>query len=78
MDGSDITLEVDPDESIPVTQMQEAEVDQAQEAEVDQAQEADQEDQAQEEEDHELPIQTPPLKGKFVPFQGKGYVLGGR
>jgi hypothetical protein len=61
MDGSDITLEVDVDESIPVTNV---------EADADQHEEAEEVD--------ELPIQTPPLKGKFVPFQGKGYVLGGR
>ena len=73
MDGSDITLEVDPDESIPVTQpFADHQNDQAQD---DHAQEADQDEQQEED---ELPIQTPPLRGKFVPFQGKGYVLGGR
>lgn len=74
MDGSDITLEVDVDESIPVTHTDHhAHADQG-----DHAQEADEADEADEEDEDQLPIQTPPLKGKFVPFQGKGYVLGGR
>jgi len=69
MDGSDITLEVDVDESVPVSHTDDhAHADQYQQDEDQQ----DQQDQDQ------LPIQTPPLKGKFVPFQGKGYVLGGR
>lgn len=71
MDGSDITLDVDPDESIPVSQAQEADVDQH-------GHEDEQTQEAQEDQQDELPIQTPPLRGKFVPFQGKGYVLGGR
>jgi hypothetical protein len=69
MDGSDITLEVDVDDSIPVEQ---ADVEDDVEAD------ADQHEEAEEAQQDELPIQTPPLKGKFVPFQGKGYVLGGR
>lgn len=79
MDGSDITLEVDPDESIPVTQpFADHQDHQAQDAQDNHAQDAQEADQDDQQEEDELPIQTPPLRGKFVPFQGKGYVLGGR
>ena len=70
MDGSDISLEVEEDHTIPSPPVAEIERDEEQE-------------QEQEQEQEEPMIQndvqaTPPLRSKFIPFEGKGYVLGGR
>jgi hypothetical protein len=71
MDGNNITLEVEPDESVLEAQRLEAESARV-EAEAEATRlEAEAAAQVQVQ-------QTPPIRGKFTPFQGKGYVLGGR
>lgn len=67
MDGSDITLEVEEDHTISSPPVEEIERD------------AEQEQEQEEEPMIQNNIQaTPPLRSKFIPFEGKGYVLGGR
>jgi hypothetical protein len=73
MDGSDIALDVIPDETI----QHEQEPDQEQTQ--DHLQDESITQEADEAQAHlQSLIETPPLRGKFTAFQGKGYVLGGR